>query len=269
MSRGSSSAGRRSPRSLAVGGFGALTLVVLASCGVPAGQDSFTQIGTDEVPFRLAEQSTTTSTSEPPATTSPPTTQLDAPSTTVEETTTTLPLETVEIYFLSRGELQPVPRELPQAYGINQLAAGLEAGPPLGAAGVGLDTLIEEGLILDSATESGVVTVELDEVEFDEIQPRDQRPAIAQIVLTYTTNLRGVGQVTFTIAGEPIRVPTGNGLLSDPGQPLAFDDYANMLADRPAGEDDPEAPPEVFDSEPPADENVGDLNATSLPVNEP
>lgn len=266
-------------RSLVVGGFGALTLVLVASCGVPTGQDSFSQIGTDEVPFRLAEQPTTTTTTEPPVTTSPPSTEPDAPTTTAEATTTTLPLETVEIYFLSRGELQPVPRELPQAYGINQLAAGLEAGPPSGATGVGLDTLIEEGLILDSTTASGIVTVELDEDEFDEIQPRAQRPAIAQIVLTYTANLRGIGQVTFTIAGQPIRVPTGNGLLSEPGQPLAFDDYANMLADRPAGLDDSEPPlevldeepSEVLDEEPPADDSVDEIDVTieSVPATEP
>jgi len=107
--------------------------------------------------------------------------------------------------------------------------------PPEGAAGIGLDTLVEEGLIVSSTTEGGIVTVVPDEIEFDRIPPGDRRPAIAQIVLTYTANLRGIGQVSFMLAEEPLRVPRGNGLLSEPGEPLSFDDYANMLADQPVG----------------------------------
>ena len=222
-------------RRLMSAGMIAIVVAAVAACGIPTGQESFSKIPDDEVPFRLAEQSTTTSTTTTtlPPTTIPPTTGPDTPETTADATTTTLPLETVAIYFLSSGELQAVPRELPQAYGIAQLAASLEAGPPEGAAGIGLDTLVEPGLIVDSTVEGGIVTVDLDEFGFDGILPGDQRPAIAQIVLTYTTNLRGVGQVTFTLVGEPVRVPKGNGLLSEPSEPLSFDDYANMLADRP------------------------------------
>jgi hypothetical protein len=203
------------------------------ACGVPTGEDSFSRLGSGEVPFRLAEPSTTTTSTT--TTTLPTTTQVEAPATTARQTTTTLALETVDFYFVSRGELQPVPRELPMNFGINQLASGLEAGPPAGTAGIGLETLVGEGLIVSSTEERGVVTVDLAPTEFDEIATSDQRRTIGQIVLTYTGNLRGVGQVTFTLAGEPIRVPRGDGLLSEPGAPLAFDDYAVLLAGRGEG----------------------------------
>ena len=212
----------------AAGIVGTAGLAALAvGCGVPTGEDSFTRLGSDEVPFRLAEPSTTTTTTT--TTTLPTTTAAEPPETTERETTTTLALETVDFYFVSRGELQPVPRDLPVEFGFNQLASGLEAGPPAGTAGIGLETLIEEGLILSSTEDRGVVTVDLAGVEFDEIDTSDQRRAIGQIVLTYTGNLRGVGQVAFTLEGEALQVPLGDGLLSEPGEPLAFDDYRVLL----------------------------------------
>ena len=154
----------------------------------------------------------------------------EIPVTTAEQTTTTIALEPVDIYFLSRGDLQPVTVDFPRDYGRNQLVSQLEVGPPPGPAGVGLDTLIEEGLITDTDQSGGVVTVMLDGDVFDEIEARDQRRAIAQIVLTFTGNLRGVGQVAFTLDGESLGVQKGNGLYAEEGQPVSFDDYHELLA---------------------------------------
>ena len=237
---------------------------LLVGCGVPTGEDSFSRLGSGEVPFRLADPSTTT-TSTTTTTLATATTEVEAPTTTARQTTTTLALETVDFYFVSRGELQPVPRELPMDFGINQLASGLEAGPPAGTAGIGLETLVGEGLIVSSTEERGVVTVDLAPTEFDEIATSDQRRAIGQIVLTYTANLRGVGQVTFTLAGEAIRVPRGDGLLSEPGEPLAFDDYAVLLAGR--GEGTPaEGTVDEADEESPPPATVTDDPVTDEPV---
>ena len=197
-------------------GLTALTLLI-AACGIPTGEDSFDSLADDEVPFRLAEESTTTSSTT--TTMPPPTTPPDVPDTTAESTTTTLPTEIVDVYLLSRDGLQPVPGELPQEYGIAQLAALLEAGPPLGAAGVGLDTLIQPGLIGESGVEGGVVTVDLIDDVYELIRPEDLRAAMAQIVLTFTGNLRGVGQVSFTKEDTPLRVPKGNGILAEEGEP--------------------------------------------------
>lgn len=219
-----------------VAGPALVVCALLASCGVPTGDSSFSEIQPDEIPFGLNEPSTTTTTSTTTTSTTTTTTMPDVPVTTFEETTTTIALEPVTVYYLSRGELQPVTVDLPRDYSRNQLVSQLEAGPPLGSAGVGLDTLIEEGLITDSEELGGVVTVTLDGLVFDEIDPSDQRLVIAQIVLTFTGNLRGVGQVAFVLDGEPLGVQKGDGLVADPDTPVSFDDYRELLVDAPSTE---------------------------------
>jgi len=111
----------------------------------------------------------------------------------------------------------------------------LEAGPP---PDIALDTLIRDGMIVSSVTEGGVLTVDLDPDTFDRVPSTQQTEAIGQIVLTMLSSLRGVGQVTFTLGGEAIAVKKGNGQLSDVGEPLSYDDYANLLvAPRSTGAD--------------------------------
>ncbi|HSM65538.1 MAG TPA: GerMN domain-containing protein [Ilumatobacteraceae bacterium] len=194
--------------------------VFSTACGVATGDDTFQAVPDDEIPFGLDVTSTTT-------TTTTTTTLPDAPTTTLPATTTTIRLEPVEIYFLSRGRLQPVPFELPPGFSADQVADVLEAGPPDGFA---LDTLIEDGLIVSSTESGGVLAVDLDADVFDRIAASDQTEAIGQIVLTMISSLRRVGQVSFTLGGEPIPVKKGNGLSSEVGEPLSYDDYANLLA---------------------------------------
>ncbi|MFK8023078.1 MAG: GerMN domain-containing protein, partial [Ilumatobacter sp.] len=101
-----------------------------------------------------------------------------------------------------------------------------------------LDNLIAEGLIVETSRNSGVLTVELDEREFERIANRDEVEAIGQIVLTFLDTLRGVGQVAFTIDGDPLTVPTATGVFTD--QPVSSDDYTALLADGTAsGVDEP------------------------------
>jgi hypothetical protein len=196
-------------------------LASLAGCGVPTGSDTFSEIPPDEIQYGLDATSTTTSTT---TTTS---TVPELPQTTLLETTTTIRLEPAFIYFLSRGRLQPVTIELPAGFSSDQVADKLEEGPP---PDVALDTLIEDGLIVSSVGSGGVLTVDLDGDIFDRIPSTEQTEAIGQIVLTMTSSLRLVGQVTFTLEGDPIPVKKGNGLSSAPGEPVSFDDYAILLA---------------------------------------
>jgi len=217
---------RRRPRNLrpvlAIGvpvALGAL----LAACGIPTGESSFKEIPAEEIPFDLDATSSSTSTST--TTTTIPL----APATTVSQSTSTIPLEEVDIYFLSRGRLQPVPYALQRDFGADQVVSLLEGGPPAGAPGAGLETLIEQGLITATDQAGGVVTVDLDPEIFGRIPSFDQSEAIGQIVLTMVSNLRGVGQVLFTLGGEPTQVKDGNGLLSGEGQPVSGDDYRVLL----------------------------------------
>ena len=137
----------------------------------------------------------------------------------------------VDTEHVSRGDLEPVQQALTLGYSRNQLVTLLEEGPPTGSV---LDTFIEPGLMVTTTERGGVVTIDLDEDLLAAIDTRNQRRAFAQIVLTFTENLRGVGQVIFTLSGEPIGVPKGNALFSQPGEPVSFDDYAILLVDSPA-----------------------------------
>ena len=93
-----------------------------------------------------------------------------------------------------------------------------------------LDTLIEDGLIVSAIESGGVLTVDLDPTIFDRVPSTQQTEAIGQIVLTMLGSLRGIGQVTFTLGGEAVAVKKGNGQLSDVGEPLSYDAFANLLA---------------------------------------
>jgi hypothetical protein len=205
----------------------ALVLVATASaCGVPTGDDTFTAIPPAEVPLGLAETTTTTTT-----TTTPPTTLAEAPGTTAPPSTTTpIRLEPVEIYFLTRGRLQPLPRELPPGFSADQVADLLEEGPP---PDLTLDTLVQDGLIVGSFESRGLLTVELDAATFAQIPSTQQTEAIGQIVLTMISSLRRVGLVNFTIDGEAISVKKGNSLLSEVGEPLSYEDYVMLLVNPP------------------------------------
>lgn len=197
-------------------------IVVLActtACGVPTGDGTFSVIPPDEVPAGLSATSTSTTT----------TTTTTVPDLVVaDSTTTTTPLRTVpaDFYFLSRGRLQPVPYDMPVGASADQIADVLEDGPPTGA---GLDTLVPDGLIVGTEQSRGVLAIDLDPGRFDLIPSTRQTEATAQIVLTMTRNVVGIGQVTFTLGGQPIAVKKANGQLSEIGEPVAFDDYASLI----------------------------------------
>ncbi len=210
-----------SPRSTTSAALVALAMIAAAGCGVPTGNDTFSEIPPDEVQFGL-DATSTTSTSSTTSTTVPA-----LPETTALATTTTIRLEPVQIYFLSRGRLQPITIDLPPGSSPDQVADVLEAGPP---PGIALDSLIEDGLLVNAVASGGVLTVDLDPTIFDRVPSTQQTEAIGQIVLTMLSSLRGIGQVTFTLGGDAIAVKTGNGQLSDVGEPLSFDAYANLLA---------------------------------------
>ena len=95
--------------------------------------------------------------------------------------------------------------------------------------GIGLRSLLPVDLV-NTVVESGTgyVTVDLVGDEFERIDPADQRGAIGQLVLTLTQR-PGVGQVRFTTDGELQRVPRGDGLQSEAGEPVSRQDYLSLL----------------------------------------
>ena len=193
----------------------------VAACGVPRVSE-FRQIEDGQIPYGLAETTTTrppTTTSRPPLTTS---------TTTPEITTTTLALEDVRLYFVTGLQMVPIQRSLASPATPSPVLAALVEGPPTGELGVGLRTALPLTGDMVVTVERGVATVNLPTGYVDQIPASEQRRAIAQIVLTLSV-LPRASFVVFVEDGEPLAVPRGRGDLSEPGEPLAFEDYETLL----------------------------------------
>jgi len=77
----------------------------------------------------------------------------------------------------------------------------------------------------------GIVVIDANNFLLAGLSPIDQRLAIAQLVLTFTSR-PGIGQAKFSVNGVSIAVPRGRGDLSNPGDAVSYDDYISLLADR-------------------------------------
>jgi spore germination protein GerM len=122
-----------------------------------------------------------------------------------------------------------VSQDLPRGIPPDLVLTALES-VPRGDATVGLTSVLPVGLtrgVTESGT--GVATVDLVGELFEGIEGGvEQRRAIAQIVLTLTRR-PGIGQVRFTLDGEPLPVPKRGNVLSEPGEPVSRLDYASLL----------------------------------------
>ncbi len=232
----------------------ALALITASACGLDTA-DSFEEIPSQEIPFGLEQAAPTTTAAELPPTTVEAPLIPDDETTDVQEppeTTSTLALpavEAAEIYQvvgLNRLQRQTIPLSAP--LGVFQVVAVLEE-PPSGELTVGLRTAVRIGLVADVAVDRGVATVDLNGTQLNRMSPRDQRLAIAQLVLSITSSIRGVGQVAFSVDGEPaeIGIPPEY-TLSEPGQPLTYADFAPLLLGSSLLEDDG-TPDDEFDDD--------------------
>lgn len=211
-----------------------VSLAVVAACGVPSSSD-VRPIDPADVPFGLNETTTTTTTTTTtlaPTTTRPlpETTVVDATTTTAQESTTTVaPVEPVTLFFLTGREVVPTQRSLLSPATPPQVLAALASGPPTGEEAAGLRTALPTEMEMLVQVEAGVATVDLPPTFIEDVPGSEQRLAIAQIVLTLTRR-GGVGQVRFTLGGEPQQVPRGQGDITSPGGAVSCDDYENLLA---------------------------------------
>ena len=202
-----------------VGSTLASVLVVLSACGVPTSSPS-RPIDPDAIPEQF------TATTVPPTTTSPPTTTTVVPPPST--TTTNLPVEQVDVFFVSGSRVVPIPRLLLSPASAPQVVAALVEGVPDIDEAAGLRSALPVGLAIDVSVERGVATVDLDPAFLLVVSGSEQRLAVAQIVLTLTRRA-GIGQVSFTSDSQPINVPRGGGDLTAPGESVACDDYDNLL----------------------------------------
>ncbi len=88
---------------------------------------------------------------------------------------------------------------------------------------------ISSATVTESA--AGFASVDLLGTVFETIEDPDQRLAFAQIVLTLTRR-PGIGQVQFSVDGEPIGVPGRDNVIRAAGDLVSFEDYESLLVER-------------------------------------
>lgn len=214
----------------AVAGIALLVLTTVSGCGYES--SDVRHLPPDEL-FGL-DQTTTTSTTTTTTTSTMPSQPPDSAETTVGSATSTTAIATqsVQLYFLDGELLTSVTQNLSSPVRLRRVLEALEAGPIPGDATVGLSSAVPDGLINTAFRRSGVAEVDLVGEIYDTIPADQQLPAVAQIVLTLTEQA-GVGQVSFTLDGENLRVRLGNGQTTvGAGQPVSADDYQMLLSDR-------------------------------------
>ena len=142
---------------------------------------------------------------------------------------TTLPTEPVVMHYIVGESVAPVLRNIPinpdPQDVLDALFEGFEPGPFGGE----VRSALPRDLTATVEVERGLATVNTDGGLLSDISPLDQPLAIAQIVLTLTSR-PGIGQVAFLVNGQPQSVPRGGGELAAPDAPVAYDDYAMLLA---------------------------------------
>ena len=199
------------------------TLLVTAACGVD-GDSTVRPIDPENIPAELVA---TTSTTDAPTTTAAVTTT----STTLPElaTTTTVPVESAVVFFVAGSQVVPIDRLLLSPAAAPQVLAALLEGVPEGDLAAGLRSALPAGLAATVLVERGIASVDLPAAFVTDLPGAEQRLAVAQVVLTLTRRA-GIGQVVFTSGNQPLSVPRGRGDLTAPGDPVACDDYSNLLA---------------------------------------
>lgn len=193
----------------------ALVLAIVAS-GCSPRSDGFQEIAPSDVPFELAVPATASAAGS---------TSTSLPATVSEGVV----VDTVDLFFVANEALVRVQRLVAGSVSPSSALELLATGPLPEAGLAGLRSAIPGGFSPDVRVIRGVALVDLGSVRLESLSPVDQRLFVAQIVLTLTSR-NGVGQVVFSVGGEPIAVPRGRGDLVEPLTPVTFDDYAGMVA---------------------------------------
>jgi len=215
---------------------GLLLPLALAACSLPTDErvDPYNPADLPAVLTNTTTTSTTTTTTLPAIPESLP----DGETTTSTSTTSTVPAPDtapVEIFYTIgfSDEVQPVRRDLFAPVPISNVISQLESPSGDIAAG-GLRSSVRAGLIEEVLLDRATATVALDPAVLDRLSNDEQRRAIGQIVLTFTSFVTvdegAIGFVRFEVDGDAIAVfvPSLGGS-SDPGEPLAFVDFSSLI----------------------------------------
>ncbi len=187
---------------------GVVSVAVLGACGVPV--DPSVR-GIDSVPFGLMRTTTsTTSTTSTSTTSTIPVASTVVETTVVPSTAVDPSIELLPLYFVNGDRFVEERRAVAVAAPLFDIVFELVRGPVNPVVGTAfLTSVVNFGDVLDVRLEAGLATVELGE-GFTSLPAGEQRRLIGQLVLTLASQ-RGVGQVRFTISGNPLDVPQGDG----------------------------------------------------------
>ena len=223
-----------SVRSVAVSA--AVAVAVAASCSLPV-DERVTPIDQDQFGAQLTEETTTT-TVAPTTTTTP---SVDEPDEPGASSTTIAAIETQTIIaFYTRGftdVMQSVEFQLAGDTPVLELIPLLER-PPTQVTQADFRSSVRPGLVDDIVVDRGIGTVVLDPTIVDRMSNSELQRAIAQIVLTLTSFVTpdsgAIGFARFEADGDgfPVYVPAFGGS-SEPGEPLAFLDFARLISTTP------------------------------------
>jgi len=195
-------------------------VLALTACGVPE-DGRFIAIAPEDLPEALLVVPTTVPTS----------TTVDADAATPTTTIPDATYESVEMYFVSANRVVRGERSIVSPATPTQVLDTLLAGVDNTAQTAGLRSALPRNLAATIEVRRGVATVSANGPFLAELEPLDQRLAIAQLVLTLTRR-PGIGQVVFVVDGNQIQVPRGGGDLAAAGAPVTYDDYTAVLSSR-------------------------------------
>ena len=180
----------------------ALIAAALAAGACGVGSDRVHESGADDVPFDLL-----------------------APDPTTTSTVVAVDTEAVIVYLFGADRVVPVRRDVPAPATLADMMQALTAGPSPTEAASGIRSALNPGDVRGTpGVAGGIATVELTG-GFRAITPADQLATLAQIVFSLTTR-PGVGRVSFTLDGQPIEVPRGDGTLTSGS--VAREEYAQL-----------------------------------------
>ena len=195
-----------------------LITLVATSCGLPD-EGRFIALPASEIPDALIATTTTPTTSVP--------SDDAATATTITETL----YDTVEFYFVSANRVVRSERLIVSPATPTQVLDTLLAGLDAGSETAGLRSALPRRLSATIEVRRGVAQVSSSAPFLSDLEPLDQRLAIAQLVLTLTRR-PGIGQIIFVVDGKEIPVPRGGGDLTTAGAAVTYDDYLSVLSTR-------------------------------------
>lgn len=179
-----------------------LAALLLVGCGV-ATDETVQRADPDTVPFGLLEEDPGTALSPPQAT----------------------DVAEVHLYDADEGVVRPVRRAVASGT-LADVISQLEEGPTAAEGQAGLSSALDGTTAVGAVRQDGRVAVIDLGAQFTELAGADQLVAIAQLVFT-ATGQPGVDRVSFTLEGEDVQVPTGDGSVT--GDTLTRADFRGLV----------------------------------------